>query len=82
MRDLKLSELFFICIIGCFVMGLLSGIIIGEYSEMIYINNKINESAQPNHILQNDHGFFVVQRYNESCIIIDYMQNLTILGEK
>jgi len=46
----------------------LFGVIIGEYREMVYINEMINNTAYgipTNNILKNDYGMFIIQPYVE-----------------
>jgi hypothetical protein len=50
--------------------GIVAGTIIGEYLQGASINAIINSSAQPGHIIQNEYGYFTVQRYNESCVTV------------
>ena len=52
-------------IIG-FTIGLISGIIIGEYLEMKFLTKQTYEASQNNHILKNDYGYFKVEKINFS----------------
>lgn len=79
MKDLNLKQLTLICLIGMFFFGFFAGMITGEYTQARYINSMINDSAQPLHVIQNEFGYFTVQRYNESCMTIECVNNSTII---
>ena len=74
---LKYSEYFMLFLtVLILLFGFIFGIIIGEYQEMIYINEMINNTAygNPSNILENDLGLFYIQPYIE--------KNLTVISEE
>jgi len=69
---------YFMLFLGALILlfGFIFGIIIGEYQEMIYINEMINNTAygNPSNILKNDFGLFYIQPYIE--------KNLSVISEE
>ena len=66
--------------VGMLSLGGLVGFGIAQTTQLAYDDYILNDSAQPNHVLQaGDYGYFVITKYVPPCEDIDCLKNITII---
>lgn len=76
---MSIKQLFLMCLVGMYILGIISGFGIGMVMQKYHDDYQINSASQPKHILQTSEGLYVIQKYNESCMTVECVANTTII---